>query len=60
MNNHTVKSFKCTITGYIIQYRLIDNLTAIMDTIYTDYQNINALSHLIRISIDGLGELGVK
>lgn len=51
----------CEITNYYIQYRL-DSDTAIMDTIFVDYVNLNirALFNLFRCSINELTKRGFK
>jgi len=52
-------TFQCQTSGYILQF-LVNNDTAIMDTIYCDYKYMNPLLHLLRQSYDGLVNNNIK
>lgn len=51
---------KCDMTNYVLEFILIDNQTAILNTVYSDFSNILAFVNLLRLSYDKLVERKIK
>lgn len=56
----TQRIFKCPITKYYVEYILIDNQCALINTIICDYVNYKAFFALLRHSIDKLKDENIK
>jgi len=54
------KIFKCSITNYYIEYIIINDQCALVNTIICDYVNYKAFFALLRNSIDKLKEENIK